>query len=84
MFTSCILKLVLVVKHNINELCLRLKYEQTCKILTSYRVSKPNYTEQIPPQLKLHTYFTKSPKRENIYILYLWISEEYNCLILTS
>ena len=38
----------------------------------------------MPPQLKLHTHFTKSPKPKNFYKLRLWTAEEHNCIILTS
>ena len=31
-----------------------------------------------------HIHFSKSPKRDPIYKLYLWMPEEHNCLILTS
>ena len=36
------------------------------------------------PRLKFHTQFTKSLKRDNIYLLCLWMPEEHNRLILTS
>ena len=31
----------------------------------------------MPPQLKLHLHFTKSPKHDNIYILCLFMPEEH-------
>ena len=31
----------------------------------------------IPPKLKLAMYFTKSPKHNNIYELYLWMPEKH-------
>ena len=37
----------------------------------------------MPKKLKLHTHFTKSSKRENIYKLCLWMLEEHTCFILT-
>ena len=40
--------------------------------------------EPISIELKLYKHFTKSPKRESIYKLCLWMPEEHNCLILTS
>ena len=33
------------------------------------------------PTSEVHLHFTKSPKRDNIY---LWMPEELKCLILTS
>ena len=33
----------------------------------------------MPPQLKLHIHYTKSPKRDNINILCLWMPKEHRC-----
>ena len=40
--------------------------------------------ELLSPKLKLNIQLTKSPKREHIYKLGLYMLEEHNCLILTS
>ena len=46
---------------------------------------QPNmYRAQSLPKFKLNIYLTKSPKRDHIYILCLYMLEEHNCLILTS
>ena len=34
----------------------------------------------MPPKFKLHIHFTKSPKRDNIYKLCLWMLKEIGCL----
>ena len=36
------------------------------------------------PKFKLNIHFTKSPKRDNIYKLCLWMLEQHSCIILRS
>ena len=40
--------------------------------------------ELLSPKLKLNIHLTKSPKRDHIYILCLYMVEEPNCLKLAS
>ena len=59
------------------------KFQLPC---SSSEISIPSmirslYMEPIPPELKLHIHFTKSPKRDNIYKLCLWMLEEHYCLL---
>ena len=50
-------------------------------LLTTFQTSDIQLLAQ---KLKLKIHLTKSPKRDQIYKLYLYTLEEHKCLILTS